>query len=80
MITIENLECVCVCVNVNVCLASTVAFLSIAQKRWYDNDPSLPNTHAQHALFHALDQVTLAHVGIICFVARETKGDRIKSY
>ena len=59
---------------------STVAFLSIAQKWWYDHDPSLPNTHAQHALFHALNQVTLAHVGIVCFVARETKGDGIKSY
>ena len=67
--------CICECVSV-----STVAFLSVAQKRGYDHDPSLPNTHAQQALFHALDQVTLAHVGIVCFVARETKGDGIKNY
>lgn len=43
----------------------TMAAFSIRQKRWDDDDPSLPNTHAQEALVQPFDEVALPQVRVI---------------
>lgn len=58
---------------------STRAILSIRQEGWDDDDPCLPDTHAQKTLIHAFNDVPLPQVGVIGRILQVTKGGIISS-